>query len=191
MATCPECGFRLKALDHDGPNAGTPLAWHYDESGSADAGSHIRGLVGEAANILRLLEPDQLRLRPAPGVWSRLEYACHIRDVLLVQRERVLMVRRGFEGEALPMGRDERVSMTATTISNRRTSPCSSSIRLFSSTACSVGSRPETGAGRSCTGSLSGFGGACVGWRSTPSMRWLTTSPTSARRAPSQSRDRC
>jgi hypothetical protein len=50
-----------------------------------------------------------LRGRPAPDVWSRLEYACHIRDVLLVQRERVLMVRRGFDDEALPMGRDERV----------------------------------------------------------------------------------
>jgi DinB superfamily len=109
MAACPECGFRLKALDRDGPNAGTPLAWHYDESGSADAGSRIRGLVGEAANILRLPGPDRLRVRPAPGVWSRLEYACHIRDVLLVQRERVLMVRRGHEDEALPMGRDERV----------------------------------------------------------------------------------
>lgn len=109
MATCPGCDFRLKALDRDGPNAGTPLAWHYDESVSSDAGPRIQGLVGQAADILRRSEPDRLRRRPARGVWSRLEYACHIRDVLLVQRERVLMVRRGHEDQALPMGRDERV----------------------------------------------------------------------------------
>jgi hypothetical protein len=49
------------------------------------------------------------RQRPAPAVWSPLEYACHVRDVLLVQRERVLAMRRGFSGDASPMGRDERV----------------------------------------------------------------------------------
>jgi hypothetical protein len=109
METCPECGFPLEALDLDGPDAGTPLAWHYDESGWVDAGARIRDLATQASGILRLAEPDDLRGRPAPDVWSRLEYACHIRDVLLVQRERVLMVRRGFDDEALPMGRDERV----------------------------------------------------------------------------------
>lgn len=109
MASCPACGFRLRALDRDGPNAGTPLAWHYDESRSAGAGSRIRRLVAEAADVLRRSAPAQLRLRPAPEVWSRLEYACHMRDVLIVQRERVLAVRRGHADEARPMGRDERV----------------------------------------------------------------------------------
>lgn len=42
-------------------------------------------------------------------MWSALEYACHIRDVLLVQRERVLAARRGFGHEFRAMGRDERV----------------------------------------------------------------------------------
>ncbi len=47
--------------------------------------------------------------RRAPGVWSPLEYACHLRDALLVQRERVLMARRIEQPVFDPMGRDERV----------------------------------------------------------------------------------
>jgi hypothetical protein len=30
-----------------------------------------------------------LRTRPEEGVWSALEYACHVRDVFLVQRDRL------------------------------------------------------------------------------------------------------
>src|SRR5688572_17771821 len=33
--------------------------------------------------------PGILRTRPAEGVWSALEYACHVRDVFLVQRDRL------------------------------------------------------------------------------------------------------
>jgi hypothetical protein len=52
---------------------------------------------------------ERLRLRPSPRVWSPLEYACHGRDMLLVQRERVLAARRLDRPVAVPMGRDERV----------------------------------------------------------------------------------
>ena len=51
-------------------------------------------------------------IRPAgaePDTWSPLEYGCHLRDVLLVQRERVLLVRRETSPVVVPMGRDERV----------------------------------------------------------------------------------
>jgi DinB superfamily len=41
--------------------------------------------------------------------WSPLEYGCHVRDVLLVQRERVLLARRETRPALTPMGRDERV----------------------------------------------------------------------------------
>jgi hypothetical protein len=52
----------------------------------------------------------QLRRRPTPQVWSALEYACHVRDVLIVMRERVLQVLREPTPPAFtPMGRDERV----------------------------------------------------------------------------------
>lgn len=56
-------------------------------------------------------ESSALRLRPAPQVWSPLEYACHMRDVLLVQRERLLAARRYDTPVAEPMGRDERVEL--------------------------------------------------------------------------------
>ncbi|QIS24314.1 DinB family protein [Nocardia terpenica] len=54
-------------------------------------------------------DPRVLRRRPAPRTWSPLEYACHVRDMLLVQRERVLAARRVDRPVAEPMGRDERV----------------------------------------------------------------------------------
>jgi len=49
------------------------------------------------------------KARSEPGTWSPLEYGCHVRDVLLVQREQVraaLIMRRP---SCSAMGRDERV----------------------------------------------------------------------------------
>jgi DinB superfamily len=109
VASCPECGFPLAALDVEGPNAGTPLAWHYDESQAAGAGERIRAHAAEVAGLVRGTNAARLTARPAADVWSALEYACHVRDVLLVQRERVLAVRRGDGEQVAPMGRDERV----------------------------------------------------------------------------------
>jgi hypothetical protein len=51
----------------------------------------------------------ELTRRPAPTTWSVLEYCCHVRDVLLVQRERVLLARRTVRPDVATMGRDERV----------------------------------------------------------------------------------
>ena len=39
-----------------------------------------------------LLRPD-VAVRPAPGTWSPLEYACHVRDVLDVMASRALNIR--------------------------------------------------------------------------------------------------
>ena len=47
-------------------------------------------------------------IRPAPDVWSPLEYACHVRDVLRVQRARVEQAQREEEPAFAPMGGDER-----------------------------------------------------------------------------------
>jgi hypothetical protein len=68
----------------------------------------IRELAGEVAAILWDRDVD-LRSRRRPGVWSPLEYGCHLRDMLLVQRERVLAARRIARPDCPPMGRDERV----------------------------------------------------------------------------------
>jgi hypothetical protein len=37
------------------------------------------------ADLLPGLAEEALRRRPRPGVWSPVEYACHVRDVLLVE----------------------------------------------------------------------------------------------------------
>lgn len=62
----------------------------------------------KCAELLRA-EPSVLRRRTAPQLWSPLEYACHMRDVMLVQRERLLAARRIDAPVTDPMGRDERV----------------------------------------------------------------------------------
>lgn len=93
---CEECGFV------------------YEREGAASASRAGRDLAGQIAALLRGDAPD-LAARARPLVWSPLEYACHLRDVFLVQRERLLAARRvpeGGEAPALtPMGRDERVEL--------------------------------------------------------------------------------
>ncbi|TQM79135.1 DinB family protein [Saccharothrix saharensis] len=81
----------------------------YDPADASAAGPTIRDGVVEVVSVLRRRAGDDLRTRRRPGVWSPLEYACHLRDVLLVQRERVLAVRRTERPVFAPMGRDERV----------------------------------------------------------------------------------
>ncbi len=90
MERCDECGFT------------------YDESQALGAGA---GIINEAGLIAATLQAghDDIATRHAPGTWSPLEYACHLRDVLLVQRERVLQARRVDRPQCSPMGRDERV----------------------------------------------------------------------------------
>jgi hypothetical protein len=63
------------------------------------------------AFVARLHDLDDVavRRRPDPEVWSPLEYACHVRDMLRVQLERVDLIEREHEPLCAPMGRDERV----------------------------------------------------------------------------------
>ncbi|WP_082973516.1 DinB family protein [Mycobacterium sp. E2327] len=89
---CGECGFA------------------YDLTAAARAGDEIRGGIAELARLLATVEPVTLARRTAPQLWSPLEYACHLRDVLITQRERVLLARRVDVPAAVPMGRDERVA---------------------------------------------------------------------------------
>lgn len=90
MERCKECGFE------------------YDLSEARRAGQSIVEGVAEFAVILRARDVD-VAARPQPSTWSPLEYGCHLRDVLLVQRERVLAARRADRPSFDPMGRDERV----------------------------------------------------------------------------------
>ncbi len=92
MERCDECGFE------------------YDEAAAPEAAAVIRDGAAELAAILRLGQAG-LGSRREPGRWSPLEYACHVRDMLLVQRERLLAARRLERPLAEPMGRDERVEL--------------------------------------------------------------------------------
>ncbi|MDQ3758003.1 MAG: DinB family protein [Actinomycetota bacterium] len=86
---CTECGFV------------------YELGRAAEAAAEI---IREVAGISALLADEaEPAARREPSTWSPLEYACHVRDVLLVQRERVLTARRRDRPVLEPMGRDERV----------------------------------------------------------------------------------
>jgi hypothetical protein len=106
MAGCPECGFA--DLEVRGDPASGPFTWEYDEGRFGSVGETIGRASEQIAEIVRS-DTEHLRLRSTPDRWSPLEYACHVRDVLLIQRERVLKALRGHGDEVLPMGRDERV----------------------------------------------------------------------------------
>ncbi|WP_176737480.1 DinB family protein [Micromonospora citrea] len=88
MDRCDECGFDYADVSPD------------------ELPTLLRAFAGRYAAALT--EVRQVRRRPAEGVWSPLEYACHVRDVLGVQAERLALALRVDEPEFAPMGRDER-----------------------------------------------------------------------------------
>ena len=81
--------------------------FEYDAAAAPAAGATIVDDTTALAAILASGAPG-VSARLQPGVWSPLEYGCHVRDVLLVQRERVLAARRTECPSLDPMGRDER-----------------------------------------------------------------------------------
>ncbi|MDN5859435.1 MAG: DinB family protein [Pseudonocardia sp.] len=89
---CEECGF------------------HYGGVARTRIGPRIRTLCVAYTDVLTSTPPGLLRRRPRPAVWSPLEYACHVRDVLVVQRHRVDLIQRDHEPDLAPMGREERVT---------------------------------------------------------------------------------
>jgi hypothetical protein len=92
MEHCDECGF------------------NYD----LDALRPIDVLLREAVEpyvVILKTDAPALRRSPAPDVWSALEYASHLRDDLLVQREKVLRALVEDVPTFVPMHRDERVAL--------------------------------------------------------------------------------
>jgi hypothetical protein len=107
VSGCPECGFAFVEVESD-PASGLEV-WRYEEGRFESAPQSIDALCGQITEILRSpVEGDRLTLSSTPGRWTPLEYACHVRDALLLQRERVLKALRGHGDEFLPMGREER-----------------------------------------------------------------------------------
>jgi hypothetical protein len=90
----------------DGPCA--ECGYAYGSVRATDAPARVRSAAHELVTSLAGADPAALS-RMQGGQWSALEYAGHVRDVLIVQRERVLMVRHQPGQSARPMARDERV----------------------------------------------------------------------------------
>jgi hypothetical protein len=86
---CRACGF-----DYD------TTGWTAAQGLVVDGAADIGGLIVTAG--------QNAGTRPAPSIWSPLEYACHVRDVLLVQRERTLLALVEDNPSFAPMYRDER-----------------------------------------------------------------------------------
>jgi len=92
MDHCDECGF------------------DYDGLAVADAPSALRVGAERLAEDLFSGDDSSIHTRPDPGTWSVIEYTCHVRDVLLVQRERILLALVEDAPRFVPMYREERVT---------------------------------------------------------------------------------
>jgi hypothetical protein len=88
---CEECGYA------------------YDLAAATNVGDGIWVGAIELAELLTTFKCELLARRTEPDLWSPLEYACHVRDMLLTQRERLLLARRVDVPNTVPMGRVERV----------------------------------------------------------------------------------
>jgi S-DNA-T family DNA segregation ATPase FtsK/SpoIIIE len=94
VTTCRECGFP-----------------HRDVATSTNTDRLLDTVAELCAEVADL--PDAVvRRRPAPTVWSVVEYCCHLRDVLVTQRERVVRALVEVRPEFPPMHRDERAALT-------------------------------------------------------------------------------
>ncbi len=93
MTTCAECGFTYESVPTD-KLAGT-----------------LREMGPRYRTAMAASGPKAASRRPAPEVWSPLEYACHVRDVLLVQRDRAVVALVEDNPGFARMYRDERVEL--------------------------------------------------------------------------------
>jgi DNA segregation ATPase FtsK/SpoIIIE, S-DNA-T family len=91
--SCPECGFGCDGL---GPEA---------------VPARLRALRSRFSAELAGADTAAAARRPEPAVWSALEYTCHVRDVLLVQRERAIAAQVEDNPSPPRMHRDERVAL--------------------------------------------------------------------------------
>jgi DinB superfamily len=69
---CPECGLDTASFPREA----------------------VAGMVRANARAWQavLTGPDDPRRRPSPGTWSALEYGCHVRDVLRLYNERLVLM---------------------------------------------------------------------------------------------------
>ncbi|MHB8440195.1 MAG: DinB family protein [Acidimicrobiales bacterium] len=94
MDRCNECGFTYE--DH--------LSNVVVDELSALGAAYRHRLAAEDGAQGR----EVLTHHPAPEIWSVLEYACHVRDVLLAQRERLFLALVEDRPSFAPIYRDRR-----------------------------------------------------------------------------------
>ena len=95
-----------------GLEAADECGFVYDAVEVTSVPAALRAVAAALDDLLRRPELDgPLRRRPVPAVWSALEYAGHVRDVALVQRDRVLLALVADEPSFVPMHREERVGL--------------------------------------------------------------------------------
>lgn len=91
-ASCPDCGF----------------VW--DGVSAADAVSGINDAVAGFVGVIEAAG-EMASVRPEPNRWSIVEYAGHVRDVLISLRERIIVASCVEDGVGTPIHRDERVNL--------------------------------------------------------------------------------
>ncbi len=95
---CDECQFEYDALGPDAlPGALRSLGNRF-----------VMRIANERADSVLDLT---IRTRPGPRIWSALEYCCHVRDVFLIQRERVYLALVEDRPSFARMYRDERATL--------------------------------------------------------------------------------
>ena len=92
----------------DAPEECNICGFVYDLESITDVAPKIVATAAQLSAIVAAEYPIATH-RPDAETWSILEYGCHVRDVFLVQRERVLLALRVDEPHVVAMGRDERV----------------------------------------------------------------------------------
>ncbi len=101
MDHCEQCGFIYDQL----ALADIPMRLRASES------AYRTALLDDGARDRAGQREGVLRRRPEPDTWSALEYTCHVRDVLLVQRDRTVLALVETNPGFARMSRDERVAL--------------------------------------------------------------------------------
>lgn len=93
MTRCDQCGFV------------------YEEVAPGEVSNRLRAMWTRYRHALSGVASEVLAKRPEREVWSAMEYACHVRDVLLVQRDRTVLALVEDRPSFARMYRDERVAL--------------------------------------------------------------------------------
>ncbi|MDQ1394998.1 MAG: hypothetical protein QOG64_257 [Acidimicrobiaceae bacterium] len=92
------------------PDACAGCGFVYDDIAAGDIAPMLGGLAARWRTFLTGMDAAAARRRPSPAVWAPLEYACHVRDVLLTQRDRVIVALAEDTPTFAPIYRDQRVA---------------------------------------------------------------------------------